>query len=162
MEKQEKIQAVIQYFIEQHITVSAAESCTGGMICAAICDCPGVSEIFSRGYITYANEAKEQMLGVPHETLQTHGAVSAETACAMAAGVRRQAVCDVGICATGIAGPGGGTAEKPVGTVYIGISDKFGTDAYLLNLSGPREAIRRGTVQELFARLYTRYGLDKR
>ena len=104
-------------------TLATAESCTGGLLAKRITDIAGSSDVFEMGCVTYANRVKENLLGVPHETLEAHGAVSEETARAMAEGIVRASGADVGVGITGIAGPGGGTAEKPVGLVYIALSD---------------------------------------
>lgn len=104
------------------LSIAAAESCTGGMFGAALTDVPGISSVFDRSLVTYSNQAKIDELGVKAETLEKHGAVSEETAREMAEGVRRKAGTDIGISVTGIAGPDGGTDEKPVGLVYIGLS----------------------------------------
>lgn len=103
--------------------LATAESCTGGLLAKRITDVPGSSDVFEMGCVTYANSVKEALLGVPHETLETYGAVSEQTACAMAEGIVRVSGADVGVGITGIAGPGGGTDEKPVGLVYIALSD---------------------------------------
>ena len=108
--------------IERGITVSCAESCTGGKFAAALTDISGISQVFDRGIVTYSNAAKIQELGVKSETLAEHGAVSEETAKEMAVGIRRVSGSDIGISVTGIAGPDGGTDEKPVGLVYIGLA----------------------------------------
>lgn len=104
-------------------TLATAESCTGGLLAKRITDVAGSSAVFEMGCVTYANRVKEKLLGVPHETLEAHGAVSEETARAMAEGIVRASGADIGVGITGIAGPGGGTAEKPVGLVYIALSD---------------------------------------
>jgi len=116
-----------QLLRERKLTVAVAESCTGGRIGDWITNVPGSSEYFLLGLATYSNDAKERMLGVRAETLATHGAVSTQTAEEMAAGVRERAGADVGLSTTGIAGPGGGTAEKPVGTVCIGLAWEGGS-----------------------------------
>ena len=103
--------------------LATAESCTGGMLAKRITDIPGSSAVFETGCVTYANCVKERLLGVPHETLVTYGAVSEQTACAMAEGIVRASGADIGVGITGIAGPDGGTEEKPVGLVYIALSD---------------------------------------
>lgn len=103
-------------------TLAVAESCTGGLLGHRITNVSGSSDYFEGGVISYSNEAKERILGVPHETLVEHGAVSRETALAMASGVRRLLHTDIGVSVTGIAGPTGGTPEKPVGLVYIGLA----------------------------------------
>ena len=104
-------------------TLATAESCTGGLLAKRITDVACSSDVFEMGCVTYANRVKEKLLGVPHETLEAHGAVSEETARAMAEGIVRASGADIGVGITGIAGPGGGTAEKPVGLVYIALSD---------------------------------------
>lgn len=112
---------VAKLLIENKYTVSTAESCTGGMIASTLINYPGISEVFMEGAVTYSNEAKHKRLGVKNETLEKYGAVSEETAREMAIGIAKKANTDVSIVTTGIAGPGGGTEEKPVGLVYIGV-----------------------------------------
>ena len=114
---------VVQLLNEKGKTLATAESCTGGLLSKRITDIPGSSSVFHMGCVTYANEAKEALLSVPHETLLAHGAVSEETARAMAEGIVRRAGSDLGVGITGIAGPDGGTDEKPVGLIYIALSD---------------------------------------
>lgn len=101
-----------------------AESCTGGMIAAAITDIAGSSDVFDRGFITYSNEAKMEMLGVSPQTLQTHGAVSRQTALEMASGALARSRTGIALAVTGIAGPGGASVEKPVGLVWFGVAVK--------------------------------------
>lgn len=137
--------------LQKGLTIASAESCTGGLFSAALTDVPGISAVFFEGYVTYANHVKEKNLGVSHETLLSHGAVSEECAKEMAEGVRARAGADVGVSATGIAGPGGGTKEKPVGTVYIAVSTRQETTVKKLSLSGSRREIREETVREMFA-----------
>ena len=128
-------------------TLVTAESCTGGMIGASLTEVPGISEFYGYGVVTYANKAKEHLLGVKSETLREHGAVSEQTACEMAKGILELSKADVGISVTGIAGPGGGSAEKPVGLVYIGFADKSGIcTAYKNIFDGNRESVREQTV----------------
>lgn len=141
---------VVQYLVDNNMTVATAESCTAGMIAAAIGDLPGVSEIFCEGYVTYSNEAKEKLLGVPHEILEKHGAVSPKTATAMAEGVCRKTGVKIGISATGIAGPGGGTKNKPVGLVYIGVCIDGVVSVRQCNLKGNRSRVRFMTVLNAF------------
>lgn len=144
---------VIERLLENGMTVAAAESCTGGKVCAAFTDFPGISSVFLEGVITYANEAKIR-LGVQEETLKAHGAVSREVAGEMASAVRKRAGSSIGVSTTGIAGPGGGTEKKPVGLVYVGISTEKGTKTHALRLFGDREAVRRKTVQAVFHFIY--------
>ncbi len=141
---------IISKLIENNITISTAESCTGGSLGKIITSVPGASSIYGYGFITYANEAKEKILGVSHETLEKHGAVSPDTALQMAKGAREVSGSDVSVSVTGIAGPSGGTAEKPVGLVYIAISDKYGEEYRKLNLSGNRDEVREQTCNKVF------------
>lgn len=131
------------------LMLATAESCTGGMIAAALTDRPGSSKILERGFVTYSNDSKHEMLGVPAETLRDHGAVSAQTAIAMAKGALKHSRADVALSVTGIAGPDGGTPEKPVGLVYIGYGLK-GEDVVHSaehRFTGDRAAIRQQTVE---------------
>lgn len=112
---------VVQKLREKHLRLATAESCTGGLLSGRITAVSGASEVFDCGVCSYANEIKHRVLGVSEETLSTLGAVSAETAIQMAQGVKRLANADIGASTTGIAGPTGGTDEKPVGLVYVGI-----------------------------------------
>ena len=132
---------------EKGLTAATAESCTAGLLAAALTELAGASETFGEGVITYSNEAKRRYLGVSAETLEKHGAVSGETACEMAEGIRRKSGADIGASVTGIAGPGGGTEEKPVGLIYIGISSRHGTfSKKLLFKKGSREKNRTKAV----------------
>ena len=135
-------EVVGQMLTESGKTLSVAESCTGGLIGMRLTEVAGSSSYFLEDAVTYSNEAKVRTLGVPEQTLAEHGAVSAETAEAMAVGIRQRAGADFGISVTGIAGPGGGTDEKPVGTVFIGYSDKDETRSVRFNLPGDRFLIR--------------------
>lgn len=122
-------EAVAERLSETKQTVAVAESCTGGLIGSLLTDVSGSSDWFLLSAVTYANSAKENVLGVSGKTLESHGAVSAETVKEMAAGVKRVSGADIGIATSGIAGPTGGTDEKPVGTVWIGIATDAGTEA---------------------------------
>lgn len=133
-----------------NLTVSTAESCTGGLVASAITEISGSSAFFGMGVVTYANEAKMKLLGVKSDTLTAYGAVSEQTAKEMAEGILSLSDSDVSISVTGIAGPTGGTPEKPVGLVYIGISGKFGTFAYENYFSGSRSDVRSQTVEKAF------------
>ena len=115
---------VVQKLREAKKTIALAESCTGGLLASRITDVPGASEILLEGFVTYSNEAKTRSVGVPAELIAAHGAVSEPVARAMAEGAARQAQAHFGVGITGIAGPGGGTAEKPVGTVFIALAEK--------------------------------------
>jgi nicotinamide-nucleotide amidase len=114
--------SVIDLLRARHLTLAVAESCTGGNLAGRLTDVPGASEVFLAGYVTYANEAKEQTLGVPADLLAVHGAVSEPVAAAMAEGARRATGSTFALSTTGIAGPGGGSEAKPVGTVFIGLA----------------------------------------
>ena len=126
-------------------TVAAAESCTGGMLSSQLIDISGASDVLNESHVTYANATKERILGVSHETLERFGAVSEECAREMAEGVRRISGADYGLSTTGIAGPGGGTPEKPVGTVYVGLAWEGGSEVIRLNLRGDRTRVRSMT-----------------
>jgi len=128
-------------------TLAVAESCTGGSLAAAITDLAGVSSFFLGGVVSYANEVKVRELGVPEEVLAQHGAVSEPTARAMAEGVRSRFETDLGVGITGIAGPGGATAGKPVGLVFIAVSSAEGTRVRRDVWPGDRTQVRRSSVQ---------------
>lgn len=134
--------------IKNNITLSTAESCTGGMIASKLINCPGISSVFMEGAVTYSNDAKMRRLNVKAETLEKHGAVSAEIAEEMVRGIAEAAGTDAALSVTGIAGPDGGTPEKPVGLVYVGLYYKGTTKVKKLNLSGTREKIRIRTTME--------------
>ncbi len=127
-------------------TVAVAESCTGGLLGARLTDRPGSSEYFLGGVISYADSVKVERLGVPFEELTQHGAVSRQVAAAMAEGVRRAVGADVGLSLTGVAGPGGGTPEKPVGLVYAGCATAEGTRVHQGSFPGDRDSVRRYSV----------------
>ena len=147
--------AVVKSLLEDGETLATVESCTGGLIAKRITDLSGVSAVYLGGAVTYANEAKEKMVGVKHETLLAHGAVSEETAREMAEGIRSALGADYGISTTGIAGPSGGTPEKPVGTVYIAVASKSGTRVKRLQLPPmrDREYIRTASATNALALL---------
>ncbi|MBS6503802.1 competence/damage-inducible protein A [Clostridium tertium] len=137
---------VSEILCNNKLSVSTAESCTGGMIAASLISYPGISDVFKEGAVTYSNESKMKRLGVRKETLYRYGAVSEETAREMAIGIAREANTDISISTTGIAGPGGGTDEKPVGLVYIGVFIKGKVVVNKFNFTGNRERIRRKTT----------------
>ena len=130
--------------------VSFAESLTGGMIAAALIENSGASTVIDESYVTYAAESKVRILGVSRDTVDIVGVVSARCAGEMAAGVRRISGADWGVSATGLAGPDGGTDELPVGTVFIGVAGKNGTNAYECHFAGDRDAVRSGAVKRAF------------
>ena len=137
-------QVVVQEMTARGLTLATAESCTGGLMGKRITDVPGASACYLGGVVSYQNEVKENLLDVRHETLMTKGAVSEDTACQMAEGVRKALGADIGISTTGVAGPGGGTPEKPVGLIYVGISTKDRTWAVrILRPRQSRENLRR-------------------
>lgn len=122
--------------------ISIAESCTGGLVAHRITNVSGSSDYFDSGVITYSNEAKIELLKVPHEIIKTHGAVSGQTAVAMAEGIRRLRGTDIGVGITGIAGPAGGTAAKPVGLVYIALSASGCVECEEFRFTGERVEIK--------------------
>ena len=127
--------------------VSLAESCTGGLVSATLTELAGSSEWFERGYITYSNEAKTECLDVPARIIESHGAVSEPVAKAMAEGARINSGSDVAISITGIAGPSGGTAEKPVGTVCFGWATENQTLTKTMHFDGDRQAVRQQATE---------------
>lgn len=135
-------ESIVELLKEEKLTVTTAESCTGGKLAGRLLNVSGASEVFNEGYITYANASKEKILGVKHETLEQYGAVSSETAREMAAGACRAAEADAALAVTGIAGPGGGTPEKPVGLVYIGCAVKGSVTVKEFHFTGNREKNR--------------------
>ena len=135
-------QALVKALCAAKKTMVTAESCTGGMIASKIVNVSGASDVFLEGCVTYSNAAKMRTLGVKAETLEKFDAVSRETALEMAEGARRRADADYAVSVTGLAGPGGGTPEKPVGTVWLGLATREGVQARLLQLHGNRERIR--------------------
>jgi PncC family amidohydrolase len=150
----EPLEKVIgQLLTEQQLTIALAESCTGGLIAHRLTNVPGSSDYFIGGVVSYANEAKERVLGVSHQTLQEHGAVSEETAREMARGVRRILQTDVALAVTGIAGPSGGTPGKPVGLTYIALAaeDLERCEGYLWR--GDRRANKEQSAEAALAML---------
>ena len=127
---------------EERLMLTTAESCTGGMIAGAITDISGSSTWFERGFVTYSNQAKTEMIGVPGELIDKHGAVSEAVARAMAEGALRNSRAQISVSVTGIAGPGGGSEKKPVGTVSFGWSDRLHTLCQTMHLKGDRHQIR--------------------
>ena len=135
-------QVAASLLTKKNLTISLAESCTGGLLASKLAAIPGISSVFDRGVVSYSNQSKVDHLGVSPETLNSYGAVSRETALEMAQGIRKVSGTDIGLSITGIAGPDGGTEEKPVGLVYIAIADKAGVLCKELRLWGERNRIR--------------------
>jgi nicotinamide-nucleotide amidase len=134
--------------------LATAESCTGGLVSACLTEIAGSSDVFDRGFVTYSNDAKMELLGVPRGLLETVGAVSAEVAEVMAAGAIEASRADVALSVTGIAGPGGGSPAKPVGLVFIGSCRRGATPASARHLfPGDRSAVRQATLAAALARL---------
>ncbi len=133
---------VLELCRSRGITLGTAESCTGGLVAARVTSVPGSSDVFVGGVVAYSNEVKQRELDVPAETLERHGAVSAETVAAMAEGARMRLGADVAVAVTGVAGPGGGTDEKPVGLVFFHVAGPDGSEALRFELPGSRDWIR--------------------
>jgi len=132
-----------RFLAEHHLTVAAAESCTGGLLTSRLTDVPGSSAYVMGSIVSYSNEVKEKLVGVKHETLAAHGAVSSQTAAEMAIGVRRVIGTYLGLAITGIAGPGGGTEEKPVGLVYTAVATEKRVIVGENHFEGTREEIKK-------------------
>ena len=146
----EKLIALLR---EKRLKISSAESCTGGMLAALITDVTGSSEVFDESIVTYSNEAKMRELGVRKSTLDRVGTVSRATAYEMARGICRRTGADIGVGITGIAGPGGGTPEKPVGTVYVGLNICGDISVYHLHIIGGRGQVREETCRFVLEKL---------
>ena len=144
---------IVRLLVERKQTLALAESCTGGYIAHRVTNVPGASAVFSAGIVTYSNEAKQRFLGVRAETLARHGAVSEPVAREMAESARRASQTDYAISVTGIAGPGGGTAEKPVGTVFIALASPGETRAWKRFNPGERMAFKQATSEQALGEL---------
>lgn len=138
--------SVVNLLEKNELTISTAESCTGGLLAGRLINVPGVSDVYKEGFITYTNKAKRKTLGVNKSTLKKYGAVSEQTAKEMAVGAALAADTDISISVTGIAGPDGGTNEKPVGLVYVGVCIKDIVHVEEFRLSGDRANVREQTV----------------
>jgi nicotinamide-nucleotide amidase len=143
-----ELERIANLMIKNKLTLAIAESCTGGLICHNMTNIPGSSAFFEMGIISYSNTAKVQFLNVQKKTLEDHGAVSSQTAEEMAQKIRIKAGADIGLSTTGIAGPGGGTEEKPVGLVYIALSTKTDTTVYKSIFTGNRLENKESTCQK--------------
>lgn len=141
-------QEIVQKSQKQKVTISAAESCTGGLIGGALTSVAGASDIFYGSAVTYINTAKQNLLGVDYFVLEKYGAVSPQCAIQMACGAAEIFETLLAVSVTGIAGPDGGSKEKPVGTVWFGCSSPFGNYAYMRRFDGDRRAVRLATVKE--------------
>ena len=146
--------SVMELLQEKGLTIATAESCTGGMVSARLINYSGASASFINGMTTYTNESKSRLLDINPDIINTYGAVSPETAEAMCLGVAKVSGTDIGLSTTGIAGPNGGTPEKPVGLVYIGVSIKGKAYVRKLMLKGNRNDIRSNATYEVINYLY--------
>lgn len=145
--------------LDKNMRLVTAESCTGGMIAAAMTDRSGSSAIFERGYVTYSNEAKIEEIGVNATTIENHGAVSEQTAAEMAQGALKNSHADIAVSVTGIAGPNGGNKDKPVGLVYIAIAAKNKEpQVFKHNFDGDRTSIRQQTLEQALEHLIATFG----
>jgi nicotinamide-nucleotide amidase len=142
------LEDLTNYLKNNHLKIATAESCTGGLLSAALTQIPGSSAFFDSGFITYSNESKINLLGVTKDIIEKNGAVSAETARAMAHGVLAKTMADIAISVTGIAGPDGGSPEKPVGLVFFGIGVRYKTLTTVHHhFTGNRDDIRQRAVE---------------
>lgn len=139
-------EVVVKLLTDRRLTITCAESCTGGLLSGRIINVPGVSDVYKAGFVTYSNKAKRKLLGVKKSTLKKFGAVSKQTAHEMVSGAAKAAKADVAVAVTGIAGPDGGTLEKPVGLVYIGCSVKGKVTVKKCQFTGSRSQIRKSAV----------------
>lgn len=144
---------VVQLFTDKKQTLALAESCTGGLIASCITSVSGSSAVLERGFVTYSNRSKTEEVNVDADLIIQHGAVSAEVASAMAIGARKAANTDVGLSVTGIAGPGGGTPDKPVGLVFLALSTQDKIDVRRFQFDGDRDEVRRQTVVKALSML---------
>ncbi len=143
-----KAEDLLDAYRRADLTIATAESCTGGLIAGCLTEIPGASDVVERGFLTYSNEAKHDLLGVPIELIRAHGAVSAEVVEAMAAGALERSAADAVVSATGIAGPGGATADKPVGLVYLGAARRGRAPVHQRQVfAGDRGAVRLAAVE---------------
>jgi nicotinamide-nucleotide amidase len=143
-------EAVLADCLAKGLHIASAESCTGGLFAALMTEIPGSSDVFERGFVTYSNTAKTEMLGIASALIDRHGAVSASVAVAMAQGALKHSPADIAVSITGVAGPGGGTAQKPVGLVYIAVERRGRpAEASRFNFAGPsRQDIRLESIRE--------------
>ena len=155
MQNKKQIEKLANTLLEKQFTLAVAESCTGGMLAQQFTALSGSSKWFECGFVTYSNASKIRLLGVEAHVIDKHGAVSAQVAEQMALGVLNHSDADISVSITGLAGPSGGTAEKPVGTVYIGTALKYEpANSSLHHFSGDRQSIREQTTQAAIAQLW--------
>ncbi len=154
-EVKDRAAALLNSYRRRGLKISTAESCTGGLVAALLTEIAGSSAVVERGFVTYSNEAKTELIGVPADLIATHGAVSEPVACAMAEGALARSHADVAVGITGIAGPGGGTAMKPVGLVHFGLARKGSATVHLERRYGDlgRENVRRQAVEDALSLL---------
>lgn len=150
------VAGLLDLYRQKGLKIATAESCTGGLVAASLTAIAGSSDVFERGWVTYSNQAKSESLGVAAELIADQGAVSAEVAEAMARGALRRSQADVAVSITGIAGPGGGSVEKPVGLVFIGLARKDGwSQVERCVFPGNRDTVRAHSVTRALAHLAT-------
>jgi nicotinamide-nucleotide amidase len=154
-EMKDRAAALLDTYRQRGLKISTAESCTGGLVAALLTEIAGSSAVVERGFVTYSNEAKTELIGVPADLIATHGAVSEPVARAMAEGALARSYADVAVGITGIAGPTGGTATKPVGLVHFGLARKGSATIHLERRYGDlgRENVRRQAVEDALALL---------
>ena len=156
------VQRLFRVATDKNIKISFAESCTGGLLGPSVTEMAGASEFFLGSAVTYSNEAKEDILGVNKTTLEKYGAVSAECAEEMAEGARKIYKSDIAISTTGIAGPAGGSEEKPVGTVWFGFASKGKTTSFTRVFKGDRNKIREAALRQVLFFLLEELGADEK
>lgn len=156
MDTPELVLTLARELKRRSLMMATAESCTGGLIAGACTDLSGSSEWFERGFVTYSNAAKTELLGVPAELIAQHGAVSEPVARAMAAGALAHSPAQLAVAVTGVAGPTGGSADKPVGTVWFGWATPAGTFTEHQRFDGDRAAVRAATVRHALTGLLQR------
>jgi nicotinamide-nucleotide amidase len=150
------VTGLLDLYRQSGLKIATAESCTGGLVAASLTAIAGSSDVFERGWVTYSNQAKSESLGVPPDLIADKGAVSSEVAEAMARGALRRSQADVAVSITGVAGPGGGSEEKPVGLVFIGLARKDGwSQVERCIFPGNRDAVRAHSVARALAHLAT-------
>jgi nicotinamide-nucleotide amidase len=160
-ELKERAGALIRAYADKGLMVATAESCTGGLVAALLTDIAGSSRVVERGFVTYSNEAKTELIGVPAELIAAHGAVSEPVARTMAEGALARSRADVAVAITGIAGPGGGSPQKPVGLVHFALAAKGHATRHLERRYGDlgREAVRQSAVGDALALLEDAAGI---